>query len=461
MASIKTRKLSNLTDRRLQALKPGQWASDAGTPGLIARRHDRRVTFTYRYSFAGKQHTLPLGEWLPASAVDVPPGDDGIDLDDFTGRSNKQLLTIGLARAMVYKFRERLAAGQDPRADPKADVRNVTLGDMLEMHLREPKTGGKARSLRTIGGYRYHLDRYLADWTARPIIGFTEAECQDRHRDLTDKHGRTTSDRVMDTFRAVYSTAQRRYRGVMPAYNPADGRVVRRHSDQPKGKAIARDKLPQWWKEVQALDNSVRRDIYKVALFTGLRRASVCAIRLEHIDLNAKTLHIPKPKGGEERAFTLPLSAFLVETIRHRIADNENQRIATNVRRAKRGTPELPPSPWLFPAWSASGHVTEPKPSLGDGFTVVFSPHTLRNTYIAAAVAAGVHVYDLKRLVNHALDRRDVTEGYLPHDTGAADVVESLRPAQEAVAAKLLELVAPPPPAPKVERHDNVIKLAR
>lgn len=139
-------------------------------------------------------------------------------------------------------------------------------------------------------------------------------------------------------------------------------------------------------------------------------------IARKHIDLAARTLHVPLPKGG--KPFTIPLSDFLVEVI--------ERRLAGNVADAKRR--EQPLSPWLFPAHSASGHISEPKANGGDGFTVDFSVHGLRNTYISACAAAGISSYHTKLLANHAVPKGDVTGGYVSAD------VDALRPSQEAVS---------------------------
>jgi integrase len=137
-------------------------------------------------------------------------------------------------------------------------------------------------------------------------------------------------------------------------------------------------------------------------------------IRREHIDLEARTLFIPKPKGG--KPFTLPLSGYLLELISARLAENG------------------PDCPWLFPAESKSGHLTEPKPN-GGWKGIAFTVHGLRNSYISPATAAGIHPYHLKLLVNHSVPKADVTAGYLSRD------VESLREPQQRVTDWILRAV--------------------
>ena len=43
-------------------------------------------------------------------------------------------------------------------------------------------------------------------------------------------------------------------------------------------------------------------------LLSGLRRQDVLTARWDNLDEKRKALRIPAPKGGEERAFELPLS---------------------------------------------------------------------------------------------------------------------------------------------------------
>ena len=98
-----------------------------------------------------------------------------------------------------------------------------------------------------------------------------------------------------------------------------------------------------------------------------------------------KALRIPAPKGGEERAFDLPLSdAMLACLKRAKAAGNtffpEQSRI------------------WIFPA--ETGHVAEVKE---DGkVKLSHTGHALRHSFRTLAAAAGIDRLRLKILMNHA-----------------------------------------------------------
>lgn len=66
----------------------------------------------------------------------------------------------------------------------------------------------------------------------------------------------------------------------------------------------------------------IRGDYQMFLLLTGLRRMDGATVRWEHVDLEAGKLHRPNPKGGTERAFTIPLSSECVRILERRRCDN-------------------------------------------------------------------------------------------------------------------------------------------
>jgi integrase len=125
-----------------------------------------------------------------------------------------------------------------------------------------------------------------------------------------------------------------------------------------------------------------------------------CAERMPQLS-NAVKFHLTSekyfvPKGGEDRAYDLPLSDLLKEIIRRRMTDNST--LYGNS------------CEWIFPTLDRRGrvgHVTEPKE---EGRPL---PHRLRDTYATAAHEAHVPAPDQKILMNHMLpEGADVTDDY-------------------------------------------------
>ena len=168
-----------------------------------------------------------------------------------------------------------------------------------------------------------------------------------------------------------------------------------------------------WWKAVMA-EPDYARDFLLTALFTGMRRGELMALRWENVNLETRTLYLPKTKNGDP--LMLPLSGFLTDLLRERHAR------ATSLD-------------WAFPGPGKQGHLMETKkflPGVSTGSGVNFTLHDLRRTFITIAESLDVPYYALKRLLNHRANG-DVTGGYIVVNA------ERLRGPVELVAARILE----------------------
>lgn len=203
--------------------------------------------------------------------------------------------------------------------------------------------------------------------------------------------------------------------------------------------------LAAWWAAVHGIDNAVRRDLWLLILFTGLRRDDAKTVRWEHVDFDAGTIHRPQPKGGKDRAFTVPLPGIVLDLLRRRQAENG----------ADDG--------WVFRAvvhrdgQLVLSHVVGVKhqdyyrDSEGKrrkrAHPVIKSAHRLRDTFASAAKDAETDWFALKLLMNYRLPSSDVTAGYVrPTD------LDELRAAAEKVTARLLERAGQPGYASVAER---------
>ncbi len=287
----------------------------------------------------------------------------------------------------------------------------ITLRDAIPLHLRAMRA--KGCSARSMDAFGEECARHLRDWLDRSLAELSRHEVALRHEALTESSGPYLANRVMQQFRAVYNTAARRFEELSPT-NPVVAvtfnRVRRRREP------VAWEELAAWRRRVDGLSNPVRRDLQLVLLFTGLRSLDARSMRWEHVDFERGTVHRPKPKGGEDRAFTVPLARVVLELLARRREDEG----------------------WVFPARNRAGervHIVEAKEQRYENGRKVRwlpSPHRLRDTFATAAHEAGVHPLDLKVLMNHALPAADdVTMGYIRPS------VEHLRASVERVAGFL------------------------
>lgn len=375
-----------------------------------------------------------------------------VTIGRYGGDSNRW--TVAKAREEAGQLLAQMDRGEDPKAlKHQQAAKGVTLDDALNR--LEIRNKADNRATRTVEGYRVFITRYLFDWLSRPLESITPTEAIERHQKIhTDIErgkyatvksrkgkvvkqkrkpgaGKYAANHTFRAFRAAYNEALREHYSLPP--NPA--KAVKWFKEDRRQSTIPADKLKDWYASVMKMSNGVRRDFFLCLLFTGLRRGSASEMRWEHIDFEGRKLHIPRPKGGAERKFDIPLSDYLIELFAHR--KRENDELVENEI--------LPKSDWVFPAASKSGHVEEPKLKFAEG-EQRWSPHDLRRVFMTVAESLDVSMISLKLLVNHKTPR-DVTAGYVIAD------VERLRPPMQKITDRLRELCDPK------ETEDKVVPL--
>ncbi len=316
------------------------------------------------------------------------------------------------ARREARRIKDELKRGGNgaQKAGPPAPAVETTLRSAADRFLADRARLG--RSPRTIGSYEADLRNYLAPFLDMPLASITGRMVADLHLEITNRVGPVTANGAMRTLRAVYNAAAR-LDEALPSIGPVT-RAVEMNPEPPKTEIIT--DLKSWYGKVKQL-TPIRRDLQLFILFTGMRKTAACEACLEHLDLDTGFLFVPKPKGGERRAFYLPLSDHLVGLLKARVANDAADFGAR--------------SPWLFPSiLSASGHVEEPKEQGLPG------PHALRRTFATVAAEAGLSPADIGLLLNHAIP--GVTGRYIV----TSALGHSLRAMSNRVAARLLERIA-------------------
>jgi hypothetical protein len=143
---------------------------------------------------------------------------------------------------------------------------------------------------------------------------------------------------------------------------------------------------------------------------------------VKHISFRSRILHIPKPKGGEEKAFDIPLSRAMIGCL-------------VRVMRIGRVLYPAQAKEWLFPADSDSGHLVEHKE---DRAKLAKWGNDLRQTYRTVAQIAGIGDLDIHLLMNHTVP--GVNAGYITRSKLLGD---HLRQQQEMISRKVIDAVRP------------------
>jgi integrase len=299
------------------------------------------------------------------------------------------------ARAKAKDVLGGLARGQRP-GDDKPKRGAITLRAAWERY-RDAHMIRKGRDAGTIANYRDHMERLLADWLDRPLgrLGRQPALVAERHEKITAENGRYIANGAMRSLRAIYNHA-RKSNPDLPPVNPVT--AVDWNEEVRRNTGMATSATGKWLAELHDLENPIRREFHLMTLLSGSRPTALKKIKIEHIDLRRRIIHIPRPKGGANKAFDIPLSRAMVRCILRTI------RLGRCLYPDQAGV-------WLFPADSAPGHIIEHKE---DRRVLSKWGNDLRQSYRTLAQVAGVSELDVHLLMNHSLP--GVNAGYITRD---------------------------------------------
>jgi integrase len=277
----------------------------------------------------------------------------------------------------------------------------------------------KGRSAGTIENYRDHIERLFKDWLDKPLARFGRQPnlVVEGHEKISKENGAYIANGAMRSLRAIYNHACKTNLD-LPKVNPVT--AVDWNTERRRDTGMGAGILTDWFVELASLANAVRREFHLLTLLSGSRPTALKNVKIEHIDFRHRLLHVPKPKGGEEKAFDIPLSRAMIRSI---------------IRAIRVGRVAYPDQAafWLFPADSNSGHLAEHKEDRRD---LSKWGNELRQTYRTLAQTAGVSQLDIHPLMNHSLP--GVNAGYITRDGLLGD---HLRKQQERISRVILDAV--------------------
>jgi integrase len=399
-----------LTDKSIALLCAGEKqykVRDSELPGFFVLIGKRRKTFMAQGEF--------WRDGVREFTVQVKLGDFGE-------------MTTRQARGKAKEALGSIAKGQRPGEDPKIKSGSITLRQAWERY-RDAHMKRKGRNSGTIEGYRDHMERLFKDWLDNPLarLGRQPHLVVERHEKISKENGPYIANGSMRSLRAVYNHA-RKSNTDLPAVNPVS--AIDWNKEHRRNTGMGPNDISGWLKELYAMDNPLRREFHLFTLFSGSRPTALKKIRLEHVDLRQRIIHIPRPKGGEEKAFDIPLSRPMIRSIIRAIRWG---RIMYSVQAKS----------WLFPADSEPGHLVEHKEERN-----ILSKwgNDLRQSYRTLAQAAAVSELDIHLLMNHSLP--GVNAGYITRDRLLRD---HLRQQQQRISELVSHSVA-------MERDPSIVR---
>ncbi|MEI9985562.1 MAG: integrase arm-type DNA-binding domain-containing protein [Aliidongia sp.] len=332
-------------------------------------------------------------------------------------------MTTRKARAAAMEILGKVARGEDPRersksADPAVPA-EPTLREAWARY-RVAHMERKGRGTRTIENYGDHVERLMGDWQDRTLadLGNDPRLVIQRHEKISKANGPYIANGCMRTLRAIYNHARKSCR-TLPLENPVNALDWNR--ERRRDTALGLADLKTWFPQAAALAHPLRREFHLFLLLSGSRPDALKHARPEHIDFRARILHVPKPKGGERKAFDIPLSRAMCRCL---------------IRALRLGRMLYPDQAqdWIFPADSESGHLAEHKENRK---TLTNWGNELRQTYRTVGQIAGVGDLDMHLLMNHSVP--GVNAGYI---TRARLLSDHLRGQQEKISGLIMSCVS-------------------
>lgn len=227
----------------------------------------------------------------------------------------------------------------------------------------------------TITNRYLQFNKHIGEWMERPLSSIS-------HADLTRMHtriGRNSKHAANDMLRhlgTVHRTATQ---------DPWPGRTIRPWKIEGDSRRKTMGDPAKWWAVINRVDSPVVRAYWCFVALTGLRENDAKTAR--HSNLRNGWLHLPCPKGGQLRAFDLPLSTWALDSIQALPREYD----------------------WIFPGGKADRHIVNPKPAC---IRHLCSEHALRHHWrYIAEVEVGAPFPVVQKLLNHR-ESRGVTDVY-------------------------------------------------
>jgi integrase len=323
---------------------------------------------------------------------------------EITTREARVLAKTELAKIAKGEFVEK------PKPADEAPTADITLRQAWARYRLVLER--KNRSEGTIANYKDHVEGYLKEWLDKPLkeLGDNPGLVAGRHDELTKASGPYAANGCMRTLRAIYNHARKSVRG-LPPENPVG--AVDWNEEERRDVAMGKMDLPGWMTEAGRLRNPIRREFHLFTLLSGSRPTALKLAKLSDLNLRARILHIPAPKGGKKKAFDIELSRQMICCL----------------MRAMRTSRMLHPEAaetWIFAADGQGGHITEQKEDRG-----VLSKwgNDLRHTYRTIGQEVLLSPIDMHLLMNHSV-KKDVNTGYITR----SKLSDHLRASQQALS---------------------------
>ena len=348
-----------LTDRTVRGLDTGGKAQadfwDTRVTGFGVRvSAEGRKTWVLRYRVQGRQRRMSLGTYP----------------------------SLGLADARVAARRAlgRVAHGEDPAAEKRAEARAETFAQLADLYM-EKHAKVRKKSWRS--------DQRLIDVELLPALGprkvydIKRSDVRALADAIAERGAPIVANRTLALLRKMFNVVIDLEQDGVDA-NPCL-RIRPPGVERRRDRVLSQAEIREMWRALEPED-AVVRGLFKLRLLTAQRGDEVHRLRWQDLDLNSNWWTIPAEFSKNGLPHRVPLSPPVVAII------TEHQRA---VRSATWVFPSLVHDQPVANIYSALKRVKKRS-------TVSFEPHDLRRTAASMMTSAGVSRVVIGKILNHA-----------------------------------------------------------
>ena len=285
-----------------------------------ARYKDSEHRFLYLDVFPSGKKTFLYVRWTGGKTHFIKIG-------------NYPEITPSQARDKADELSRDLAQDKTP-AEIKAESKHsggdtfaTVFNDYLERHLK-PETRRWQEDERTFKIYLEPLHR-------RGIREIMPEDIKGLHKELTKERGEYMANRAIRLVRSTYNFA---IDGGLFIPNPAA--KLKFNKEPSRDRYLDKTEMTRFFDALNTLDPDWQ-DFFRLALFTGARRANLQAMKWEDIDLERKIWTIPAAEFKTGEKMQAPLIDEAIQILEKRQGKNKSE--------------------FVFHSHGKAGHITEPK----------------------------------------------------------------------------------------------------
>ena len=428
-----------LTQRALDAMKPGEWASEGAARGdgrLQARKlASGGIAYYYRYTgTTGERCRIPLGT---GTLADARKERDGFKARYQSGdRDLRDVLAAETASAVKAK-----AAAESADVAAKARAR-ATLGVLLQAYVANMRKAGKASADAVEGCIHRHVRDALPRLWAKPAADVTADDLMEAVARLADADKLREAAKLRSYLRAAYAAGVRAkhnakaikaLRELRLSHNPAVDLATIEVATQSRERALSVAELRHYWRRIAAIPG-VDGALLRFHLLTGCQRVEQLS-RLTQADVAGERIRIRDTKGRRTQARIhdvplLPEAAEALEAMEGGVYGPYVFTVTQGLQGASYGVMQNRVRD-VCTAMQEAGEL--------DGGT--FTPGDLRRTVETRLAAAGVSLEIRAQLQSHGLggvqakhyDRHD----YIAEKREALETLHRLATADRATVTQI------------------------